>query len=115
MEIKINKDVCEYSENIFLGLNLRQSIFSIFACAIACGIFMALKDKLGTEVTSWICVCGALPFAIIGFVKFQGLFLEDLIKIIVNSWILQKRKFTVRETLRLRRRLRKKYVKKYGR
>ena len=29
MEVKINKEIREYSESIFFGLNLRQLIFSL--------------------------------------------------------------------------------------
>ena len=31
MEVKINKEIREYSESIFFGLNLRQLIFSLLA------------------------------------------------------------------------------------
>ena len=34
MEVKINKDIPEFSESIFFGLSLRQFIFSILACAV---------------------------------------------------------------------------------
>lgn len=58
-EIKINKEIRDYTESIFFGLSLRQSIFSIIACGIACGIFFLLNNKLGTEITSWLCMLGA--------------------------------------------------------
>lgn len=67
-EIKINKEIRDYTESIFFGLSLRQSIFSIIACGIACCIFFLLNDKLGTEITSWLCMLGAAPFAAFGCV-----------------------------------------------
>ena len=33
MEIKINREIREYTESMFFGLNLRQFICSILACA----------------------------------------------------------------------------------
>ncbi len=62
-EIKINKEIRDYTESIFFGLSLRQSIFSIIACIIACGLYFLCKDRLGTEMTSWLCMLGAAPFA----------------------------------------------------
>mgnify|MGYP001099975689 CR=1 FL=1 len=35
MEVKINKDIREYTESIVLGLSLRQCFFSVLACIIA--------------------------------------------------------------------------------
>lgn len=60
-EIKINKEIRDYTESIFFGLSLRQSIFSIIACIIACGLYFLCKDRLGTEMTSWLCMLGAAP------------------------------------------------------
>ena len=76
-EIKINKEIRDYTESIFFGLSLRQSIFSIIACIIACGLYFLCKDRLGTEMTSWLCMLGAAPFAAFGFIRFQGMYTED--------------------------------------
>ena len=35
MEVKINKEIRDYTEAIFFGLSLRQFIFSVLACGIA--------------------------------------------------------------------------------
>ncbi len=71
-EIKINKEIRDYTESIFFGLSLRQSIFSIIACGIACGIFFLLNNKLGTEITSWLCMLGAAPFTAFWIYKISG-------------------------------------------
>ena len=39
MEVKINREIRDYQESIFFGLNLRQLIFSIFAVGVAVGIY----------------------------------------------------------------------------
>lgn len=49
MEIKINREIRDYKENIFFGLSLRQLIFSLLACGVAVGIYLGLRDALGTE------------------------------------------------------------------
>lgn len=90
-EIKINKEIRDYTESILLGLSLRQSIFSILACAVACGIYFLLKERLGTEITSWLCMIGAAPFAALGFIKFQGMYTEDIVKTALCSLLLSTR------------------------
>lgn len=87
-EIKINKEIRDYTESIFFGLSLRQSIFSIIACIIVCGLYFLFKDRLGTEMTSWLCMLGAAPFAALGFIRFQGMYTEDIVKTALYSFLL---------------------------
>lgn len=87
-EIKINKEIRDYTESIFFGLSLRQSIFSIIACIIACGLYFLCKDRLGTEMTSWLCMLSAAPFAALGFIRFQGMYTEDIVKTALYSFLL---------------------------
>ena len=54
MEVKINKDIREFSESIFFGLSLRQFIFSVIACIVAAVLYFALKPYLGLETLSWV-------------------------------------------------------------
>ena len=65
-EVKINKEIRDYTESILLGLSLRQSIFSILACGSACIIYFLCSDSLGQEITSWICMLAVIPFACFG-------------------------------------------------
>lgn len=90
-EIKINKEIRDYTESIFFGLSLRQSIFSIIACAIACGLYFLFKERFGTEVTSWLCMLGAAPFAAFGFIRFQGMYTEDIVRMTISSFTLSTR------------------------
>ena len=43
MEVRVNKDIKEYKENMFFGLTLRQFIFSVLGCAVAVVLYFALK------------------------------------------------------------------------
>ena len=79
MEVKINKDIRQYSESIFFGLSLRQFIFSISACLVAVGLYFILKPYFGVETLSWVCILGAVPFAVLGFVKYNGMTAEQFI------------------------------------
>ena len=77
MEVKINKDIRDFSESIFFGLSLRQFIFSILACLVAVVLYFLLKPFFGIETLSWVCILGATPFAILGFVKYNGMNAEE--------------------------------------
>lgn len=92
MEVKINKEIRNYSENIFFGLSLRQFIFSILACASALILFFIFKPVLGTEITSWICIIGATPFGIMGFVKYNGMTAEQFVWAWIKSEFLMPKK-----------------------
>ena len=43
MEVKINREIRNYTESVFFGLSLRQFIFAILAVAVAVGLYFLLK------------------------------------------------------------------------
>ena len=94
MEIKINREIREYKENMFFGLSLRQLVFSVLACGVAVGIYFGLRNVLGTETVSWLCILGAAPFAAMGFVKYHGMTAEKFVIAWVRSEFLIPRRLT---------------------
>ena len=88
MEVRINREIREYTESMFFGLTLRQFIFSILACAIAVLIDFTFKPVLGLETVSWICIVAAAPFAAIGFLRYNGMTAEKFIAAWIRSEIL---------------------------
>lgn len=92
MEVKINREIRGYTESIFFGLSLRQFIFSILACGVAVGIYFGLKNYFGTETVSWICIVGAAPFAVMGFIKYHGMTAEQFIWAWIKSEFLMPKK-----------------------
>ncbi len=92
MEVKINKDIREFTENIFFGLSMRQFIFSILACVVAVILYFLLKPFFGIETLSWACILGAVPFAVLGFVRYNGMTAEKFIAAWIKSnFIIPKR------------------------
>ena len=89
MEIKINREIRDYHESMFMGLSLRQTIFSVLAILVAVGLYFWLNPILGTETVSWICVLGAAPFAVIGFVSYHGMPAEKFVWVWFRSEILE--------------------------
>ena len=85
MEVKINREIRDYQESIFFGLNLRQLIFSVLAIGVAVGIYFGLRNVLGTETVSWLCILGAVPFGAMGFVKYNGMTAEQFLAAFIKS------------------------------
>lgn len=98
MEVKINREIRNYTEAMFFGLSLRQFIFSACACVVAVGIYFLLKPYVGTETVSWMCILGAAPFAALGFVKYNGMAAEKFIYAWIKSEFLMPKKLTFRST-----------------
>lgn len=89
MEIKINREIRDYHESMFMGLSLRQSIFSVLAIVSAVGLYFWLQPVLGAEMVSWVCVIGAIPFAVLGFVSYHGMPAEKFLWVWFRSEILE--------------------------
>ena len=88
IEIKIPKEVRDYHENIFFGLNTRQFICSVLAVGVAVGIYFALQPYVATEEIGWMCILGAAPFAACGFFTYHGMTAEQVLWTWVKSEIL---------------------------
>ena len=91
MEVKINREIREYTESIFFGLSLRQSIFSALAVVVAVILGFVFRGRVNTEVLSWICVLGAAPFALMAFVTYHGMTAEQFAWAWLRSEILEPR------------------------
>ena len=89
MEVKINREIRNYTESMFFGLSLRQLIFSALAVTVAVGLYFLLKSYVGTETVSWVCVLGAAPFAALGFFTYHGMAAEQFIWAWLRSELLE--------------------------
>ena len=96
MEVKINREIREYTESMYFGLSLRQFIFSVLACVIAVAVYFIGRPVFGLEIVSWLCILVAFPFAVIGFVKYNGLPAEKFIIAWFKSEILIPKRLTFR-------------------
>ena len=88
MEIKVNKEIRDYTETVFWGLSMRQFVFSAIACMVSVLLYFILRNYLGIEMLSWICILGALPFAVLGYVKYNDMTAEKFIIAWIKSEIL---------------------------
>ena len=94
MEVKINREIRDYTESMFFGLSLRQFVFSLAAVLVAVGVYFFLKPYLGTETVSWVCIVGAAPFAALGFIKYNGMTAERFIWAWLRSEFIVPKKLT---------------------
>ena len=92
MEVKINKEIRNYTESMFFGLSMRQFIFSVLACGVAVGLYFPLRPQFGTETLSWMCILGASPFAMMGFIRYNGMTAEQFVWAWIKSEFLMPKK-----------------------
>ncbi len=97
MEIKIPKEIRDYTEAVFFGLSIRQ--FHIFDPRSRGGralLYFGLQKYVGTETVSWICIVGAAPFAALGFIRYHGMRAEQLVAAWIKSEFLMPRQLVFR-------------------
>lgn len=92
VEVKINREIRNYTESIFFGLSLRQFFFSLCACIMAVLSHFIFSPVFNKEIVSWICVFSALPFVGLGFFKYNGMPLEKFIIVWLKSEVLIPKK-----------------------
>jgi hypothetical protein len=98
MEVKINREIRAYTESLFFGLSLRQFFFSVLAVVAAIGLYFGLRSHFGLETLSWMCILGAAPCAVLGFIRYHGMTAEQLLWAYVKSEFLMPRRLTFRST-----------------
>ncbi|MBW4841673.1 MAG: PrgI family protein [Paenibacillaceae bacterium] len=98
MEVKINREIRDYTESLFFGLSLRQFFFSVLAIGVAIGLYFGLRGHFGMETLSWMCILGAAPCAALGFIKYHGMTAEQLLWAYVKSEFLMPRRFVFYST-----------------
>lgn len=92
MEVKVNKEVRNYTESMFFGLSMRQFFFSVLACVFAVFFYFWLRPYFGIETLSWICILAAAPFAALGFITYNGMYAEQIMWAFIKSKVLIPKK-----------------------
>ena len=85
MEIRINKEIKDYHESLFMGLSMRQFICSLGAVGAAVGIYFGLSNVLDKETVSWLCIVCAAPLAAAGFFNYNGMNFEQFVVAYIYS------------------------------
>lgn len=95
IEVKIPKEIRNYKEKLFFGLNLRQILCTIIALGINIPLYFALKEYLSADLVSWIIIGIALPIFLIGYFNYNGMPFEQFVACIFRFMFLtpQRRKY----------------------
>ena len=96
MEININKDIREYTEGVFFGLNLRQLICSGLAVASAVAVYFSARGSFGNDVITYFCIAAAIPFAAIGFIRYNGMPMEKIFVAFMKDNFIVPRRLTIK-------------------
>lgn len=96
MEVKINREIRDYTESMFFGLSMRQSFFALAAVVVAVVLYFVLKPIVGAETVSWMCILGAAPFAAMGFVTYHGMTAEQFFWAWLRSELLEPKELIYR-------------------
>ena len=91
MEVKINREIRQYTESMFFGLSLRQFVFSLLAVGVAIVLYFLIKPYAGVETVSWMCILGAAPFAAMGFITYHGMTAEQFLIAWLRSELIEPR------------------------
>ena len=86
MEVKINKEIRDYQEGLFFGLTMRQCVFSVLAIAAAVGTYFLLKQVTHRDM-GWLCILAALPFALCGFFRYNGMTAERFAIALIHHYL----------------------------
>ena len=79
MEIDMNRDLERFKESVFMGLSLRQLLYSILALAAGAVVVLLVYPYVGLTISAYVAVPVVAPIALTGFYSYHGMtFLEKM-------------------------------------
>lgn len=91
MEVKINKDIRQYTESVFFGMSMRQCIGTGAAVLAAVGTYFKFRHRFTNDILSWFCILAATPFGLLGFIQYHGMTAEQALWAWLRSELLEPR------------------------
>ncbi|MBC6679557.1 PrgI family protein [Zhenpiania hominis] len=85
LETRINKEIRNYSEQIFFGMNLRETFFSAAAVVASITTYFAAIPYFHVEIVSWLCILAAAPFGFLGFFHWHELSAEQIAMLLLKE------------------------------
>lgn len=84
-EIKVNKDIADYEENLFFGLTARQTLWGLIALGAAALGFIIVKPRFGDMAAGLVAVICAAPFGAMAFFRWHNLSAFQAARKIIRS------------------------------
>lgn len=86
IEIKVNDEIRDVSAEFFMGLNIRQTLWSGLGVLIGAitGMFCYFKLNMPITMLVYVSTIPVVPFAFIAFYNYHGLTFLEVIKILIS-------------------------------
>jgi FtsH-binding integral membrane protein len=97
MQIKTNKDVTEYEENVFIGMTMRQTLLGFAGVAIITAAYFTTYNRMNSNLASWVAIGLGLPCFLFGFAKPHKMKLEKFLAIWFVCNFLEHRRLPFKE------------------
>ena len=75
---------------------MRQLICSGLAVASAVAVYLTTRETFSKDVITYFCIAAAIPFAAIGFIKYNGMPMEKIIVAFMKDNFIVPRRLTVK-------------------
>lgn len=82
LEIEINKEILDYETQVASGLSVRKLLALISAALVSLGINWTIGKMLPQMLTMLVYVVGIFPSFVIGFVSYNSLVGEQVVKML---------------------------------
>ena len=91
MEVRLNKEIRDYEEQLLLGFTLKQLIAVAIAILLSVGSYMLLKDAIGKSISSWISMLLAAVPVTAGFLEMDGAKGAEVFILLLRNMLLSHR------------------------
>ena len=89
-QVRINKDILTYSEQAFMGLTVKQTVFGGLAIVSAIIVYFFANKFLGQQLAIILCALVAAPLAALGFITYNGMTFAQMVKAAINNFLIPK-------------------------
>ncbi|MCL1802740.1 MAG: PrgI family protein [Eubacteriaceae bacterium] len=92
LEVKIPKEITEYSERFLMGMSIRQFLSLIASAALSIFLYVGLVSytKASPDTASTAVIVASLPVLAVGFIKINGKHLEKYALIVAQYYLSEK-------------------------
>lgn len=87
VEVKIPKEINSYETKLIAGLTTRQTVCVVGIISACLFFFNIFNPICGKDITSFICIVAAAPFALAGWWKPYGMVFEQFAVTVIKSLI----------------------------
>ena len=101
--VRIPEEIRKYKEKLVFGLTARQLVCTIIAGGICIPLYWKGRGVIPEDILGWAIILIALPLLSIGYIRFNGVTMEKMAKIILLTQVLYpiKRKYKSENAFRM--------------